>query len=133
VLVEVDGEKPARLIFKQWVHADDIGPPQVTQNDLVRNRKKRLMRTLATLDARLLADTVSPLVRTRRGIALPAGTRVHPQPWINIQATAKQGTEERKLLGGRYWRLRGLGADDFACHHQLRLERGSLLPELVEL
>jgi hypothetical protein len=22
VLVEVDGEKPARLIFEQWVHAD---------------------------------------------------------------------------------------------------------------
>jgi hypothetical protein len=67
--------------------------PEVTENDLVADGDERLMRALAALDARLLADTANPLVGARRRVALSILPRVDPELGEHVDPTAEEAPE----------------------------------------
>jgi hypothetical protein len=118
-LVEVDGEKPTGLVLEKRVHADDMTAAQMVVDYLVVNRLERLIRTLAALDARLLADTSHPLVRAGWRVASRAFVLIDPETREHIRTAAKQRTEEIYFVSGRTRgrprrrRCRGHGRDDW--------------------
>jgi hypothetical protein len=62
-------------------------------NDLVADRDKGLVRALAALHLRLIAEALNPFIAADRAITLPAGFRVLPSPRENVGSAAKQTAE----------------------------------------
>jgi hypothetical protein len=83
-------------------------PLEVIENDPIRDGDKRLVGTLPTLDARLLADAAYPLVPARGSVSFAPGGGVGPKPRVDIVSAPEELTEERHLLvgsvgSGRIW------------------------------
>jgi len=68
-LVKVHGEKVAGIVSQERVDADRLLAGKVALDDRVRYRYQQTIAAISALDARLLADTGTPLVGTRRGVA----------------------------------------------------------------
>jgi hypothetical protein len=70
----------------------------VIEDDLVFHRDERLVRALAALDARFLADTAHPFVEAGGRITLASLPVVYPQARENVLAATKQPSEQSDLL-----------------------------------
>jgi hypothetical protein len=105
-LVEVRRQEPTRVVGQEWVDPDNVTSLKVVEDDLVLDRKEGLVRTLATLHSRLLANAPDPLVPARRGVSFAAGPGVRPEPGVDVVTASKAGAEPRDLFqGGRgHWR-----------------------------
>ena len=68
-LVEVDREEPAGLVVEQRVDAHHVPALQVGEHGVVVERAERLVRAVAALHLRQLADAGDELVRARRRVA----------------------------------------------------------------
>ncbi len=125
VAVEVRGEEPASFIAQHRVHTDDGAPLQVVEHRLLVDRDEGLMCAFTATHARLLADSLDPLVSARGSVAAPLGSRVGPKLWEDVVSAAKQTPEECDLRGRGVWRREWKGLCSlwgrWLC--QLRLEQ----------
>ena len=105
-LVKIRGEEPTGVIGQEWVDPDNVTPLKMVEDDLVLDREEGLVRTLAALHSRLLANAPDPLVPARRSVSLAASPGVRPEPGVDVAAASKAGTEQRDLFQGgrRRWR-----------------------------
>jgi hypothetical protein len=99
-LVEVGSDEPACLIREQRVSGDDVPPLEVIEDDLIRHRAERLVRTLPALDTGLLADAPYPFIRACRRVPLSAGRRVGPELRVQVVAAPEELAEQGHLFGG---------------------------------
>src|SRR2546426_6956477 len=78
---------------------------KVVEDYLVLEREECLIRTLAALHPRLLADATDPLVPAGGCVSLAASPSVRPEPGGDVVAASKERAGERDLLprrrGGR--------------------------------
>jgi hypothetical protein len=74
-------------------------PLEVLEDAPVVDLEERLVRALAALDARLLADAANPLVGARGRVAFLLRFRVLPILWKDVGAPAEESSEEGDLLG----------------------------------
>ncbi len=102
LLVEVDGQEPARLVFEQRIDAHDVLAAQVRQDGRVIDRHKGLVRTLAALDLRELANTPNELVRARGRVAWPACLLAHEPSRKDVLPATEELSEQRDLMLGRH-------------------------------
>jgi len=97
-LVEVGGDKPARLVGEQGIAADHVTTLEVIEDHLVGHRQKRLAQAVATTDAWLLADSSHPLVAARRGVPLLVCLRADPELREHVLPALEETPEECNLL-----------------------------------
>ncbi len=103
-LVEVNREEPAGLVFEQRVDPHDVTAPQMVEDHPVVDRRKGLVRALAALDLRKIADPAHELVRTGGRIAGLPGLLAQEPRREDVLATPEQSPEEPDLLCGRHRR-----------------------------
>ncbi len=135
--VKVDRQEPAAIIGENRIDADDEfvaairsrsgRASEMLRNNIVIDRDKGLVRTVAALHFRFLADTRNPFVSTSWAKSFLAGLCVLPSPWEDVGSAAKQASEKMYLVLGRG-----------CCRHGCRRGAGSLnfvqpLTELLPL
>lgn len=104
-LVEVHRQEPARLIRQQRVHPDRVATPEVVENNVVRHGVKGLVRALAALHLRLVADPLAPLIGARRRISLLPRSGVAPELREDVRPASEERPEERHLFAVALGRL----------------------------
>lgn len=107
-LVEVDRQEPAGLILKERVDAHHVAAGEVASHRGIVEWVERLIRALAALHLRELADPFHELVPTRRCVAWPRGLLRYEPRRKHIFAASEKRTKERHLLVRR---ARGFGLD----------------------
>lgn len=98
--IEVNREEVASVVLQQRVHPDRVPTGQMVVDHGVGQRDQQAVTAVATLDARLLADTGAPLVGTGRGVTGLACGFALPANRIDIGSTPKKAAEQCDLLGG---------------------------------
>ncbi len=68
-LVEIDGQEVATVVLQQWIDANRVIAGQMLVDHRVRQRDQKAIATVRALDARLFADTGTPLVGAGRRVA----------------------------------------------------------------
>ncbi len=121
-LVEVDGEKPARLVEAHRVDARreipvggifGILPEQMITDDVRRHGLERPVITGLTGDARLFADAGDPLVAAHGRVSALARLPALEAPRVDVIAATEEAEEELDFLSGRgvlgygRWRVSG--------------------------
>ncbi len=119
-LVEVDREEPARLVGEHRVDAHDVLATQVPEQGVVVDRAERLVRAVAALHLRQLADAGDELVRARGRVAGLTRLPADEPSRIEIVASAEELPEQLDLL------RRG------ALRHRDRTARSAICRSLVE-
>jgi hypothetical protein len=64
--VEIDSEEMASIVLQQGIDTDRVLTGQMVEDDRVGQRNQHSIATVPALDARLFADTCTPLVGTGR-------------------------------------------------------------------
>ena len=115
-LVEVGGEKPARLVSEHRVDAHHVLAAQVLEQRRIIHGPERLVRTIAALHLRQLAYAGDELVRASGRIASLARLLADEARRIQVVAAAEELPEQLHLLrrGSRCggWRGVRFWADD---------------------
>ena len=106
-LVEVDRKEPASLVGEHWVDAHHMFAAQVREQGGVIDGAERLVRAVAALHLRQLADAGDELVRARGRIAGHACLLADEPSRIEVGASAEELAEQPHLLRGRLRRRGG--------------------------
>ena len=95
--VEIHGKQMAIIACQQRIKADGMPSRQVIEQNLIGQWQQLPLLAVTAFDARLFADTWTPLVRTGRGVAAFASL-AFPADWINVGAPPEQLAKERDFL-----------------------------------
>ena len=101
LLVEVGRQEPACVVLEERIDPDHVTTLEMVEDHLIAHGDERLIRALAALDARLLADAAHPLVRAGGRVALSIRAGVDPQLGEDVVAPAEEAAEQGDLLPGR--------------------------------
>jgi hypothetical protein len=97
----------AAFVLEHGIDADDkVAPPiiasqEVPADNLIGQGKKATVGTVCALDPWLLTDAPHPFICTSWLVACPPGLSAFKTNRINIFSPAKQGPEQRNLVGSR--------------------------------
>ena len=97
-LIEVDRQEPARLIFEERIDADHMPPLKVVEDNLIVDGNECLIRALAALDFRQLADTPYELVRACGRVPTLAGLLADEPGGENVLAAPEELSEQPDLF-----------------------------------
>ena len=101
-LIEVAGQKRARIVLSDGVGANGNVPEKVLLGGALIQRTESLITAFGALRARLVASSMPPFIVAGRGIPLGALLLVFPHLGIDRSAAAKKLEEKcHSLIGSR--------------------------------
>jgi hypothetical protein len=98
LLVEVGYDKPATIVFEEWIHSHDVPTLEMIENHSVTDGNECLIGALTTLDSRFFAYLSNPFVRACWRVATGILSLILPASWEHLCSPSEQVPEECDLV-----------------------------------